>query len=222
MGFEQLAALKAKLVEQAKAEKAAESAKRTKSTNGTKDTNGANGTKGAKGTNATKGTKGNRGSKPPRARNAAPAAPEKPVDPVVLAIARLQKRFPTVFPKSPAPKVPLKVGIFQDMVQHAQELKLTEAELRDAIRTWCRGARYWNCMVEGAARLDLAGEAVGQVTEADARRARHLQRSRPATGRPQPKQTAQTVQSAEPTQSAELAQAQPAQSAEPSTPGNPA
>ncbi|MFJ4292877.1 ProQ/FinO family protein [Cupriavidus sp. NPDC089707] len=211
MGFEQLAALKAKLVEQAKAEKAAESAKRTKSTNGTK------------GTHDTKDAKGNKGNKPPRARNAAPATPEKPVDPVVLAIARLQKRFPTVFPKSPAPKVPLKVGIFQDLVQHAPELKLTEAELRDAIRTWCRGARYWNCMVEGAARVDLAGEAAGQVTEADARRARHLQRSRPATGKPQPKQPAQSAQSAQPTQSAEPAQqALPAQSAEPSTPENPA
>ncbi len=212
MGFEQLAALKAKLVEQAKAEKAAQSAKRNKSTNGTKGANGGKGTDGAK------GNKGNKGNKPSRVRD---AAPEKPVDPVVLAISRLQKRFPAVFPKNPAPKVPLKVGIFQDLVQHAQELKLTEAELRDAIRTWCRGARYWNGMVEGAARVDLAGEPAGQVTEADARRARQLQRSR-AT-RPQSKQPVQQAAQAQQEHQAQQAeQEQPAQAAEPSQAGKPA
>ncbi|WP_371748151.1 ProQ/FinO family protein [Cupriavidus sp. AcVe19-6a] len=196
-------------MEQAKAEKAAQSAKRNKSTNGTKGANGGKGTDGAK---------GNKGNKPSRVRD---AAPEKPVDPVVLAISRLQKRFPAVFPKNPAPKVPLKVGIFQDLVQHAQELKLTEAELRDAIRTWCRGARYWNGMVEGAARVDLAGEPAGQVTEADARRARQLQRSR-AT-RPQSKQPVQQAAQAQQEHQAQQAQQeQPAQAAEPSQAGKPA
>ncbi|WP_439685410.1 ProQ/FinO family protein [Cupriavidus oxalaticus] len=209
MGFEQLAALKAKLVEQAKAEKAAESAKRTKGTNGNKGTDGG------------KGAKGPKGNKPSRARDAAPAVPEKPVDPVVLAISRLQKRFPAVFPKNPAPKVPLKVGIFQDLVQHAQELKLTEAELRDAIRTWCRGARYWNGMVEGAARVDLAGEPAGQVTEADARRARQLQRSRAA--RPQSKQPVQQAGQAQQEHQVQQAQPeQPAQATEPSQADKPA
>lgn len=209
MGFEQLAALKAKLVEQAKAEKAAESAKRTKGTNGNKGTDGG------------KGAKGSKSNKPSRARDAAPAVPEKPVDPVVLAISRLQKRFPAVFPKNPAPKVPLKVGIFQDLVQHAQELKLTEAELRDAIRTWCRGARYWNGMVEGAARVDLAGEPAGQVTEADARRARQLQRSRAA--RPQSKQPVQQAGQAQQEHQVQQAQPeQPAQATEPSQADKPA
>ena len=50
--------------------------------------------------------------------------PAKPVDPVLQAIAKLQKRFPATFPKNPAPKVPLKVGIFEDLVPHAQELGL--------------------------------------------------------------------------------------------------
>ena len=221
MGFEQLAALKAKLVQQAKAEKAAESAKRTKGNNGSNGTKSANGTSGTKDARRTAGTRGAKGNKPSRPRDAAPATPEKPVDPVVLAISRLQKRFPAVFPKSPAPKVPLKVGIFQDLVQHAPELKLTEAELRDAIRTWCRGARYWNGMVEGAARVDLAGEPAGQVTEADARRARQLQRSRAA--RPQSKQPAQEAQQAQQTaQAAQAQQEQPAPATEPSQADKPA
>ncbi|MCY0853142.1 ProQ/FinO family protein [Cupriavidus sp. D39] len=127
---------------------------------------------------------------PPKA-SARPAKPvnepAKPVDPVLQAIAKLQKRFPQTFPKNPAPKVPLKIGIFQDLVPHAQEIGLTESVLRDAIRTWCRGTRYWTCLVEGAPRVDLAGQAAGHVSQADANRAQQLQAhraralSRPAT-----------------------------------------
>ncbi|MGF6538553.1 ProQ/FINO family protein [Paraburkholderia youngii] len=111
---------------------------------------------------------GKPGTRPgrPQPRHAAPegAAPArpaavdaKPVDPVVRSIGRLQKRFPVAFPKNPAPKLPLKIGVFEDLVVHAKELSLTEAELRDAIKTWCRGGRYWKSLVEGAARVDLAG-----------------------------------------------------------------
>ena len=90
-------------------------------------------------------------AKPPRhprpaARPAAPApvaVRSKPVDPVVLTIGKLQKRFPKAFPKNPLPKVPLKIGIFEDLLAHATELALSETELRAAIKIWCRGSRYW-------------------------------------------------------------------------------
>ncbi len=144
MGFEQLAALKAQLAKQAKEARPAKQAKEA------------------------------RPAKPQRARADAAARPAnagKPVDPVIQAIGKLQKRFPLAFPKNPAPKVPLKVGIFEDLLQHAATLALDEAMLREAVRTWCRGTRYWTCMVEGAMRLDLAGEQAGQVTLADAKRA---------------------------------------------------
>ncbi|SAK65109.1 ProQ/FinO family protein [Caballeronia ptereochthonis] len=122
--------------------------------------------------------------KPPRARRPAPApapaVPSKPVDPVVHTIGKLQKRFPLAFPKNPAPKVPLKVGIFEDLMKHAPELQLSERELRSAIKVWCRGNRYWTCLVEGAARVDLAGVAAGEVTSADAARAVHLESNRVA------------------------------------------
>ncbi|NUA27803.1 ProQ/FinO family protein [Cupriavidus basilensis] len=126
---------------------------------------------------------------PPKAsaRPAKPVnAPAKPVDPVLQAIAKLQKRFPQTFPKNPAPKVPLKIGIFEDLVQQAQELGLTESVLRDAIRTWCRGTRYWTSLVEGAARVDLTGQAAGHVAPADMTRAQHLQSRRAARALSQP------------------------------------
>ncbi|WP_454743613.1 ProQ/FinO family protein [Cupriavidus necator] len=148
MGFEQLAALKAQLAAQAKAEKAAKAAKAPKR------------------------------ARPPRAQEATPANPAKPVDPVVHTIARLQRRFPLAFPKNPAPKVPLKIGIFEDLLPHAQKLALTEADLREAIKTWCRGARYWACLIEGASRRDLTGQEAGQVRPEDAKRAQQLQARR--------------------------------------------
>ncbi|MGO4329375.1 ProQ/FinO family protein [Cupriavidus sp. 2TAF22] len=125
---------------------------------------------------------------PPKA-SARPAKPIKPVDPVLQAIVKLQKRFPQTFPKNPAPKVPLKIGIFEDLVPHVQELGLTESVLRDAIRTWCRGTRYWTCLVEGAARLDLTGQAAGHVAPADATRAQGLQAQRAARALSRPATT---------------------------------
>ncbi|KFX61117.1 ProQ/FinO family protein [Paraburkholderia fungorum] len=116
------------------------------------------------------------------AAEAKPAADARPVDPVVKSIGRLQKRFPNVFPKNPAPKLPLKVGIFEDLVVHAKDLSLSEAELRDAIKTWCRGSRYWKCLVEGAARVDLTGAEAGKVTAQEAAGAQRLQAHRAGRG----------------------------------------
>ncbi|CAB3780212.1 RNA chaperone ProQ [Paraburkholderia ultramafica] len=121
---------------------------------------------------------------PAAAAQAKPAVDAKPVDPVVKSIGRLQKRFPIAFPKNPAPKLPLKVGIFEDLVVHAKELSLSEAELRDAIKTWCRGSRYWKCLVEGAARVDLTGAEAGLVTAQEAAGAQRLQAHRAGKGAP--------------------------------------
>lgn len=166
MGFEQLAELKKQLAA-ARAE-AAPAAKPV----------------------AKSGAKPARKPSPPRratpapkpAAEARPAADAKPVDPVVKSIGRLQKRFPNAFPKNPAPKLPLKVGIFEDLVVYAKDLSLSEAELRDAIKTWCRGSRYWKCLVEGAARVDLTGGEAGKVTAQEAAGAQRLQAHRAGRG----------------------------------------
>jgi ProP effector len=100
------------------------------------------------------------------------------VDPVVLAIGRLQKRFPAAFPKNPAPKIPLKIGIFDDLISHMTELKLSHAELRDAIKIWCRGHRYWTALVNNAIRVDLSGAEAGRVSPEDAGRAHKLEEAR--------------------------------------------
>lgn len=101
------------------------------------------------------------------------------VEPVVEAIRRLQKYFPLVFPVNPAPKVPLKLGILGDAAQHLERLGITHEQLTQAIATWCRGSRYWACLVEDAPRLDLNGEFAGKVTAEQAVRARRQASRRP-------------------------------------------
>ncbi len=91
-----------------------------------------------------------------------------PVDPVVLIIGRLQKQFPIAFPKNPAPKVPLKLGIHKDLFELSDSLGISKPDLREAIKTWCVGNRYWSCITEGAVRYDLEGNAAGSVTKIEA------------------------------------------------------
>ena len=150
-------------------------------------------------------------AKNPRPRRPAPPPePRKPVDPVVLTIGKLQKRFPLAFPRNPAPKVPLKIGIFEDLMAHSQELGVSEAELREALKTWCRGSRYWACLVEDAARVDLAGVEAGRVQAADATRALRLKAARAARA---PK----TETASKPTDAAVPAVAEPAASSDAAT-----
>ncbi|HGN1515294.1 MULTISPECIES: ProQ/FinO family protein [Pseudomonas] len=106
-------------------------------------------------------------SKHPK-RKSSPQAKPRDSDPAVEAIWRLQKHFPLAFPVNPAPKVPLKEGVLKDAEQHLELLGLTSEQLKLGIATWCRGTRYWACMVENATRLDLSGQPAGTVTAAQA------------------------------------------------------
>lgn len=113
------------------------------------------------------------------AKAAKTPAPKTPaVDPVVLIIGKLQKLFPKTFPKNPAPKVPLKVGILKDLVAQSEAIKISEEDIKLALKTWCRGARYWAVTVEGTERVDLEGNPAGSVTATEAAQARLLEKRR--------------------------------------------
>lgn len=175
MGFEQLAALKAQLAKQAEQSKpAGKPGRRPQGKALAQPPRERKGeTEGAAAASAN----------PARRTRSAPAKPQEAVDPVLQAIAKLQKRFPATFPRKPAAKRPLKEGIFQDLQAHAEALKLDTETLRDAIRTWCRGSRYWSALSEGAARIDLAGQEAGTVTAQAAAHARRLEGRRIASAR---------------------------------------
>lgn len=91
-----------------------------------------------------------------------------PIDPVVKRIGLLQKHFPLAFPKKPGPKLPLKIGIHKDLVAHAEQLGLSASEIRAALKKWCQGKRYNECMLAGAVRVDLQGHAAGFVSKEEA------------------------------------------------------
>ncbi|SAK88751.1 ProP effector [Caballeronia pedi] len=98
--------------------------------------------------------------------------PPKPrrtsADAAARAVTTLQRHFPRAFPRSPTPKVPLKVGILKDVLARAASLGLSERDARNGVKLWCRGQRYWTCLVEGDVRVDLAGAVAGAVTAAEA------------------------------------------------------
>ncbi|NAT24731.1 ProQ activator of osmoprotectant transporter prop [Pseudomonas syringae pv. actinidifoliorum] len=102
-------------------------------------------------------------AKQPKRKSSSQAKP-RIQDPAVEAIWLLQKHFPVAFPVNPAPKVPLKEGILKDAEQHLELLGLTREQLKLGISTWCRGTRYWACMLENAPRLDLTGQPTGVVS----------------------------------------------------------
>lgn len=97
-----------------------------------------------------------------------------PVDPAILAIRLLQKHFPLAFPKKPAPKVPLKIGIHQDLLAQLDQLAIDQEILRTAIKTWCAGLRYWDCLTEDTIRVDLNGQPAGLVSKVEADQAARL------------------------------------------------
>jgi ProP effector len=98
-------------------------------------------------------------------------AKKMPVDPLVQIIGQLQKQYPLAFPKKPSPKVPLKIGVHKDLLEQSEALGISKKELRAAVKKWCRGKRYAECLVVGAARIDLNGNAVGEVTKEEAAQA---------------------------------------------------
>ena len=125
-------------------------------------------------------------SQPAKVDASPPNKQSRSVDPVLQAIAALQKRFPKAFPRKPAPKLPLKVGILADVLVHAAALGVSEGDLRKALKVWCSGSRYWTSLAEDAARVDLHGEGSGLVSRDEASRALKVEANRLAKARTKP------------------------------------
>ena len=76
----------------------------------------------------------------------------------------LSQRWPNAF-DAKEPK-PLKIGIRGDI--RALDSELSDEELNRALRAYTRRDKYLSQLRAGATRVDLAGDAAGEVTEADA------------------------------------------------------
>ncbi|WP_374729969.1 ProQ/FinO family protein [Caballeronia temeraria] len=89
-------------------------------------------------------------------------------DPAARAVTTLQRHFRQAFPRSPAPKVPLKVAILKDVLARAASLELSERDARSGVRLWCRSQRCGSWLIACNVRVDLTGATTGVVTAAEA------------------------------------------------------
>ncbi len=87
-------------------------------------------------------------------------------------IAFLAERFPQCFSAEGEAR-PLKIGIFQDLVERVQgEMSLSKTQLRSALRLYTSSWRYLYGIKAGATRVDLDGNACGQLDEQHVEHAR--------------------------------------------------
>ena len=80
-------------------------------------------------------------------------------------IAFLAERFPQCFSAEGEAR-PLKVGIFQDLVERVGgEMNLSKTQLRAALRLYTSSGRYLYGVKPGAVRVDLDGNPCGELEE---------------------------------------------------------
>ena len=66
---------------------------------------------------------------------------------------------------------PLKIGLFEDLkgaCNNQARLPFSIKKLRKALYFYCHSVAYFKACIEGHARVDLAGEAVGVLTKKEA------------------------------------------------------
>mgnify|MGYP006196981215 CR=1 FL=1 len=86
-------------------------------------------------------------------------------------VALLSEQFPLCFTLSGEAK-PLKVGIFQDLVERLKDNPLlSKTQLRQALRVYTSSWRYLDAVKAGVARIDLEGVAGDLVDEQQAEHA---------------------------------------------------
>ena len=81
----------------------------------------------------------------------------------------VQEEFPAAFPQKPDKKVPLKIGIYEDLLEWGTARGYSTSKIRRVLGAWCQGCRYYEALAaEGAVRVDLYGNVTGSVSENDA------------------------------------------------------
>ena len=84
----------------------------------------------------------------------------------------LVERFPLAFMPRGAPKIPLKVGIFNDLIGRCPDIH--RRALKSAMWDYCRGPKYLAGLLYKADRIDLDGCMAGSVTDKEAEQAAKL------------------------------------------------
>ena len=80
-------------------------------------------------------------------------------------LAYLYETFPLCFIAEGETK-PLKIGLFQDLAERlADDSKVSKTQLRVALRRYTSSWRYLKCIKTGAVRVDLDGNACGELEQ---------------------------------------------------------
>ena len=80
-------------------------------------------------------------------------------------LAYLYETFPSCFIAEGETK-PLKIGLFQDLAERlADDSKVSKTQLRVALRRYTSSWRYLKCIKVGAVRVDLDGNACGELEQ---------------------------------------------------------
>lgn len=88
--------------------------------------------------------------------------------------AALAARFPGITPSGSKHKLPLKLGVYFNLIDAGVDPH--DAEL--FLRCYCNGPKYHRAMKPGAWRVDLAGNRVEPVTDLQARHAEAMLKRR--------------------------------------------
>ncbi|MDR5769856.1 ProQ/FINO family protein [Caballeronia sp. LZ028] len=103
--------------------------------------------------------------------------PPKPrrtsADAAARAVTTLQRHFPQAFPRSPTPKVSLKVGILKDVLEKAASLGLSERDARNGVKlvSWptlldlvsSKALCAWTLLAQSLVQSPLPKQSTGQV-----------------------------------------------------------
>ncbi|WP_115709010.1 ProQ/FINO family protein [Legionella sainthelensi] len=84
----------------------------------------------------------------------------------------LIEHFPNAFFKKGNQIKPLKIGIFDDIIDFYERLDsppFSKKSLRDALSYYSASPAYLNCQKENAARIDIYGNEVDVVTQEQAK-----------------------------------------------------
>ncbi|MEC5320201.1 RNA chaperone ProQ [Brenneria populi subsp. brevivirga] len=123
-------------------------------------------------------------------------------------IALLAKHFPHCFTTEGETR-PLKIGIFQDLVERVSELdNISKTQLRSALRLYTSSWRYLYGVKLGAQRVDLDGNPCGELEQQHVDHAR--KQLEEAKARVQAQRAAQQAKKREAGEIAEPARSRPA------------
>ena len=99
----------------------------------------------------------------------------------VEALDWLIEQFPKAFSKQASQVKPLKIGIYEDILDLYHRLDyppLTKKSLRDGLNHYSASKAYLRCQKVNSMRVDLFGEPVEPVTEDQALYAQQRQQER--------------------------------------------